>query len=328
MRTVGRNIFMTAALLATIGVGAPTAPAGAGLGPLTYTAAVPAQTASSCDSGAAALKVRKGAVMGDPNELSAAEVAASEAALADQLVAVGAGSRNADGSVTSRTSSPGRIRTYVHIIRNSAGAGATKRMVEDQMKVLNAAFKRSGISFKVERISVTVDDAWFDAVYDTAEERAMKTALRRGGAGDLNLYLNNMGSGSLLGWATFPEDYATDRVLDGVVVLHSSLPGGDAEPYNLGDTATHEVGHWLGLYHTFQDGCVKDAAGGDRVADTPAEALPAFGCPTGRDTCPGLDGLDPVDNFMDYSDDACMVRFTAGQTSRMAAQWAAYRRGR
>jgi hypothetical protein len=218
------------------------------------------------------------------------------------------------------------IDVYFHVINKGSGASngdISDAMIADQMAVLNAAYASTGYSFNLVSTDRTTNSTWYTAGHGTTAEKNMKAALRKGTADDLNIYTSNPGGG-LLGWATFPSSYASNKSYDGVVLLHSSLPGGSAAPYNEGDTATHEVGHWLGLYHTFQGGCQKN---NDYVDDTPAEKSPAYGCPVGRNTCPST-GVDPIYNFMDYTDDSCMNQFTAGQDARMDSMFTTYRYGK
>jgi hypothetical protein len=220
----------------------------------------------------------------------------------------------------------GVINVYFHVINKGTGINngdVTNQMIQNQISVLNAAYLLSGWSFNLVSVDRTTNSFWYTMGTGTTAERAAKTALRQGLADDLNIYTCSPGS-NLLGWATFPSSYRTNPLNDGIVVLYSSLPGGSASPYNLGDTATHEVGHWMGLYHTFQGGCAKK---NDYVDDTPAEKSAAYGCPTGRDTC-RTPGVDPITNFMDYTDDACMDNFTGGQDGRMDAQFTTYRDGK
>ncbi|QSQ27995.1 zinc metalloprotease [Pyxidicoccus parkwayensis] len=227
------------------------------------------------------------------------------------------------GSGGGTTVTGGTINVYFHVINQGSGVSngdITAQMITDQMTVLNNAYRAWGWQFNLVSTTRTTNSTWFNTCDTTSVETAMKTALRQGTADDLNLYTCNPGGG-LLGWATFPSWYAGNPTDDGVVMLYSSVPGGSAAPYNLGDTATHEIGHWMGLYHTFQGGCAKT---GDEVSDTPSERSAAYGCPANRDTCNGT-GVDPIHNFMDYTDDACMDHFTTGQDTRMDQMFSAYR---
>lgn len=222
---------------------------------------------------------------------------------------------------------PVTIPVHFHVIKKSPTEGVvTPQQINDQITVLNNAYAASGFQFALATSHEVINATWYTVNYGSATEKQMKTALRVGGAQALNIYTANLGGG-LLGWATFPSSYSGSPSMDGVVMLYSSIPGGTAAPYNLGDTATHEIGHWLGLYHTFQGGCKDGANQGDLIGDTPAEKSANYGCPVTRDSCPRNAGLDPIQNFMDYTDDACMNTFTPAQGVRMRDQWAAYRAG-
>jgi hypothetical protein len=235
------------------------------------------------------------------------------------------------------------VHVAMHVIRKNgtvAGGNIPREWIDDQMTVLNQAFGGdtggvdTGFRFVLDSVDRTTKASWFHMVSPDRAEQAvfrgsgkevkMKQALYEGGPAKLNIYTANLGK-FLLGWAWLPPDFerGLPRFYDGVIVDYRSLPGGPFTNYSEGDTATHEVGHWLNLLHTFEDGCEEP---GDFIADTPAEASPAFQCPVGRDTCT-QPGLDPIRNFMDYTYDACMFEFTADQADRMHQAWAAYRAG-
>jgi PKD repeat protein len=192
--------------------------------------------------------------------------------------------------------------------------------IYDQLDVLNAAYQGTGFQFVIASIDRTYNSRWSTARYGSRQATSMKEALAIDPATTFNIWLANIGGG-LLGYATFPYMYPEDSYMHGVVALYSTVPGGTAYPYNEGDTITHEAGHFLGLYHTFQDGCTEP---NDYCDDTPQEATPAYGCPEGRDTCSAA-GIDPIKNFMDYVDDYCMDEFTSDQAYRMNEQMALYR---
>lgn len=294
------------------------------------TTAAPARTECHT-SGTSDARVGYGSSHGkDPNSVTAAEAAAAEKDLQSRVAGLKrSGALDATGAPAEGATY--RVKTYVHVITRADGTGGvTAQQVRDQLRVLNRAYAGAtsraaadtGFEFVLAGLDTVANDDWFDWSRSDRDDLEAKKALRRGGWADLNVYVAGLGDG-LLGYATFPTQGSLAR--DGVVLLNESLPGGSAAPYNLGDTGTHEVGHWLGLFHTFQDGC-RD---GDKVDDTPAQAAGEniFYCNESDDTCPAP-GMDPVHNFMSYGDDPCLDQFTAGQATRMAQTWLAYRDGR
>lgn len=253
---------------------------------------------------------------------------------------------SADGSTTVE------IPTYVTVVQRGEDAPTiTDAAVQAQLDVLNAAFGSSTTNgspvrwvFALKAPIARVKTA--DSMCDKDVEARIKKAARQGGAGSLNLYFTDLADCGLLGYSTWPWDYAAKAsdALDGVVIHHATMPGGDYKPYNMGFTTVHETGHWMGLYHVWQNGC---EGAGDSVDDTPATASPTEGCPVVKgapspspspsdaaaaasaskpsSSCPGA-GEPLVGNPMDYTDDACMQTFTVGQQRRMMAMYEMYRR--
>jgi hypothetical protein len=226
------------------------------------------------------------------------------------------------------------IPVWVHVISKGSGFAngeLSADMIQTQLRVLDSSYSGgtggagTGFGFQLVGITRTTNQVWFESMATNVEvELEAKRALRRGGPETLNIY--TVDGGPYLGFAYFPSilSSSTYSILDGVVLDWRSLPGGTFAIYSEGDTATHEVGHWLALYHTFEGKC---SGKNDYVSDTPAEFSPAFFCPVGRDTCAGTSkpGADPIFNFMDYSQDSCMFQFTPGQVQRMRSAWAAFR---
>ena len=215
---------------------------------------------------------------------------------------------------------PITIPVVVHRITDGTNGNISSQMINAQIAVLNDAYAGRGFSFALAGVTTTNNSGWYNTCETSATESAMKNALAVDPARTLNMYTCRPGQG-ILGYARFPDSYPESSKLHGVVLLDQSLPGGTAAPYNLGDTGTHEVGHYLGLNHTFQGGCSKR---NDLVADTAPERSAAYGCPVGRDTCSG-GGADPIFNFMDYTDDSCMNTFSDDQSIRMQDITSAFR---
>jgi hypothetical protein len=243
-----------------------------------------------------------------------------------------------------------RIPVVVHVIHNGTaigtGANISNAQVLSQIQVLNEDYRKmvgtrgensnpvgadTNIEFflaredpdcnpttGIERLNLSsISTTW------SGPSGNIESVLKPMTVWDPSRYMNmwtvTLSDNTLLGYAQYPGG---PPETDGVVMGYQYFGSNDAPgvtisgDYNLGRTTTHEVGHYLGLLHTFQDGC----ANGDQVADTPATAQENYNCPIGQDSCPvgAGDGiLDMIENYMDYTDDACMNIFTNGQSTRM-----------
>ncbi|CAM1371954.1 Peptidase [Tenacibaculum litoreum] len=219
------------------------------------------------------------------------------------------------------------IPVYVHVVLPNANS-VSDSQIQAQMNVLNDDFSNPNTNQLPSGASDFINDATNTGIQFTlAGTFRHNDSKSSWGTNDavkaayppvtpethLNVWVCEIGGG-ILGYAQFPGG---NSATDGVVLLAGSLPGGSSAPYNMGRTATHEVGHYLNLRHIWGDGrCRQD----DFVADTPSSDASNYGCPTYPDV--SCKSADMTMNYMDYTNDACMYMFTDGQRNRMRALFA------
>ncbi|RMJ17345.1 hypothetical protein BHE90_003762 [Fusarium euwallaceae] len=219
----------------------------------------------------------------------------------------------------------------------------TKEIVDAQWNVLYESFAKYGINLVLNSTERVVDNLAGQSflVYEgpdkgwvnyEEEEREYFKSTRKGGYDALNIYFFSKYSPGATGYCNWPtvltEGDDLTLGLDSCQLSAMTMPGftveqGAFEDWNMGHLAVHEAGHWFGLNHTFSGGCSEP---GDFVGDTPAQRTQIFGCPVGSDSCPDRPGLDPIHNFMGYTNDNCTNEFTAGQKDRMFEVFFNYRR--
>ena len=227
------------------------------------------------------------------------------------------------------------IPVVVHVVYRTATENISDDQIQSQLDVLNDDFRRlnsdattnwsQAADAEIEFCLATVDpngNATTGITRTSTSVNGFGTndAVKFNSQGGkdawprddyLNFWVCNIGGG-ILGYAQFPGGpAATDGVVNGY--QYTGTIGTASAPFDLGRTATHEVGHWLNLRHIWGDGaCGVD----DFVSDTPQSDAPNYGCATGHSSC---GSTDMVENYMDYSDDSCMNLFTQGQKTRMQA---------
>ncbi|RDA91768.1 hypothetical protein CP533_4767 [Ophiocordyceps camponoti-saundersi (nom. inval.)] len=227
------------------------------------------------------------------------------------------------------------VDTFIHVMVSDTESlfDVTREMVLDQMVTLNRDFSPTEIAFDLINLEWIIEPR-FAKLRDAAAIRFMQNKYNMGDEATLNIYVvseinlafnatttecstpaqhdGNIKNGStsgitenpdggLLGVSSLPwslvETGDDEGWANAVIIKSDTLPRKHFE-HTFGKTATHEVGHWFGLFHTFDD-C--ESQFGDLVVDTPDSAGPTHGCPIGRDSYPEKPGLDPIHNYMDYS---------------------------
>lgn len=228
------------------------------------------------------------------------------------------------------------IPVVVNVVYKTAAQNISQAQIQSQIDVLNEDFKALNADYNntpsiftgLRSGSVGVSFVLDQVIRKSTNKTSFTTnnGVKKASGGGiaptspttkLNIWSCNL-SGGVLGYAQFPGGASAT---DGVVIDDNAFGrvGTVSAPFNKGRTATHEVGHWMNLRHIWGDA----TCGSDLVSDTPPHNTANYGCPTypHRSTCTGTP-VEMTMNYMDYTDDACMYMFSAGQKSRMQAVFA------
>lgn len=211
------------------------------------------------------------------------------------------------------------VPLHIHVLQDSQGSNPTSTaIINATVARLNSGFSRAGFVFRIQSVETVVNDSWANipksnrSVLDD-----ISATLNVGSRDSANVYIHRLEG--LCGAASLP--YA-EEAHEAIYLDYRCIPGGEeSDAY---DTVIHEMGHFLGLFHTFApepNGC---RGKGDYISDTPFQKVPHFKCKR-YDTCPRKPGLDPVRNYMDYTGDSCGHRFTRQQSALMRYAHAYYR---
>ncbi len=252
------------------------------------------------------------------------------------------------------------IPVVFHIIHNDSLENLSQAQIMDQIRILNEDFrKKAGTAggASTDPLAADMQIEFRLAQYAPNGNKSdgiirVKSSLTNNAGDqakalsywDSNKYLNVWivktinssqvaGGGTILGYAQFPWQQSTQPTTDGIMIRSDQIGVvGTGTVSQGGRTLTHEIGHWLGLLHTFQNGCVGGTASdcaymGDQVCDTPPVTAASFGCQEGKNSCNNdvPDLPDMIHNYMDYSDGTCLNMFTPGQKNRMYNSLANYR---
>jgi len=242
------------------------------------------------------------------------------------------------------------VPVVVHVLNSPGIAPLADAIILDQIDVLNLTFQRqsadssktppifqplvgnANVEFRLAQIDPygcptdginNLETIMAD--HNASHDKYLKALVQWPPQQYLNIWIvERIDGGFIQGYATLPQSMASSPELDGVVLSYGIVGSMPNNPLLEGEIATHEVGHWLGLYHVFQDGCSGTtpqdcASAGDRVCDTPQSAAPSYSCASSLNSCTDIpnDLPDFEANYMSYGSDSCMTMFSQGQVTRM-----------